>query len=112
NLQTRIAARQRVEKGDEPNVAVAPAAARVGPCRWLPPAPRTGWGGRGGVIVGPTCGQAAPHRQQRQAAVKRLNLRLFVYAQHQRSLGRVQIQPDDVSQLLLELELGIRCDAR
>jgi hypothetical protein len=41
-------------------------------------------------------------RQQRLAAIERLNLGLLVDAQHQRALRRVQVQADDVSHLLDE----------
>src|SRR5207244_11713369 len=37
---------------------------------------------------------------------RRLNLRLFVHAQHQRALRRVQIEPDDIGQLGVELRVA------
>ena len=58
------------------------------------------------AIMGHTDGQSGPHRERRLGAVKRLNLRLFVHAQHQRTLRRVQIEPDDVGQLGVELRVA------
>jgi hypothetical protein len=37
------------------------------------------------------------HRQQRLGAVERLDLRLFIDAQHQSAVGRVEIEPNDVA---------------
>src|SRR5690242_4383369 len=45
---------------------------------------------------------AQPQRQHRLSALQRLDLRLFVYAQHQRVIGWIQIQPHDVTHLLNE----------
>ena len=41
-----------------------------------------------------------PHRQQRLGAVERLDLRLFIDAQHQGTVGRVEVQPDNVADLV------------
>ena len=38
-----------------------------------------------------------PHRQQRVRAVERLDLRLLIDAQHQRMVGRVELEADDVA---------------
>ena len=46
-----------------------------------------------GGIMGHAGGQSKPHRQ---SAVKRLNQRLFVHAQHQRALGRIEIEPSNI----------------
>ena len=54
------------------------------------------------VVVGHRAGAAGLHRQARLGAVERLDLALLVDAQHQRLLGRVEVQPDDVGQLLGE----------
>ena len=45
-----------------------------------------------GVVVGLPLGDAASHRQDRLAALQRLALALFVYADDHRILGRVQVQ--------------------
>ena len=57
------------------------------------------------VVVGAPLGHAGHHRQHRRRAVQRLDLALLVHAQHQRLLGRVQIQPDDVADLVDELRI-------
>lgn len=49
------------------------------------------------VVVGAPFGLAGLHRQQRGGAVEGLNLGLFVNAQHHGVLGRIDIQPDDVT---------------
>jgi hypothetical protein len=54
------------------------------------------------VVVGASLRLAQAHRQQRLTAVEGLDLRLLVDTQHQRVLGRVQVQPDDVAHLLHE----------
>ena len=38
----------------------------------------------------------------RRRAIERLNLALLVHAQHDRALGRIQVEPDDVTDLLEE----------
>jgi hypothetical protein len=58
------------------------------------------------VIVGAPLGLAGAHRQQWLGAVERLDLALFVYAQHQRPVGRRQIELDDVAHLLDEQGIG------
>ena len=54
------------------------------------------------VVVRGAGGRAGQHQQDRLAAVERLDLALLVHAQHDGALGRVQIQPDDVPDLLDE----------
>jgi hypothetical protein len=41
----------------------------------------------------------------------RLTLRLFVHAQHQRTLGRIEIEPDDVAQLRVELRVAAELES-
>jgi hypothetical protein len=41
-----------------------------------------------------------PHRQQQLSAVERLDLRLFVDAQHQGAVGWVEIEPNNVAHLV------------
>jgi hypothetical protein len=50
-------------------------------------------------------GHAREHWQDRRSAVQRLDLGLLVDAQHDRALGWVQVQPDDVSDLGDELRV-------
>ena len=38
-----------------------------------------------------------PHRQQRLGAVERLDLRLFIDAEHQGAVGRIDVEPDNVA---------------
>jgi hypothetical protein len=45
-------------------------------------------------------------RQDRGAAVEGLDLGLLIDAEHDRGVGRVQIQPNDVSHLVDELRIG------
>lgn len=40
------------------------------------------------------------HQQARLGPVQRLNLTFFIHTQHQRVLGRIQIQTHDIGQLL------------
>src|SRR5437867_3091562 len=54
------------------------------------------------VVVGEGAGAPALHWQTRLRAVQRLNLAFLVAAEHQRMLRRVQVQPYDVQQLVLE----------
>jgi hypothetical protein len=49
---------------------------------------------------------ARPHRDHRLAAIERLDLRLFVDAQHHRVLGRRQIQPNHIAHLGDEVRIG------
>ena len=59
-------------------------------------------GARAHVVVGAFLGHAGHHRERRLAARQRLDLGLLVHAQHHRGLGRVQVEPDDVIDLLHE----------
>ncbi len=59
-----------------------------------------------GIVMGHAGGQSGPHRQRRLGAVKCLDLRLFVHAQHQRPFGRVQIEADDVGQFGVEFRVA------
>jgi len=56
--------------------------------------------------MGHADGQPGPHRQRRLDAAKRLNLRLFIHTQHQCAFRRVQIEPDDIGQLGVELRVA------
>src|SRR6476659_2252906 len=46
------------------------------------------------------------HRQQRLRAIESLYLALLIDADHQRLVGRIEIEPDDVAHLLDELWIG------
>src|SRR3984893_8266127 len=50
-------------------------------------------------VVGHRAAAAALHRQPRLGAVERLDLRLLIDRQHQRVLGRIDIEADDVLDL-------------
>ena len=54
------------------------------------------------VVVRVPLGLPRPQRQDRRAAIERLNLRLLIDAQDQGAVRRMQIQPDDVADLLDE----------
>ena len=58
------------------------------------------------VIVGAALSVAGLHRQRLLGPVQRLNLALFVDAEHDRLLGRVQIQADDIGDLRDQLGVG------
>ena len=57
------------------------------------------------VIVALSRGHARGQRQNRLSAVQRLYLALFINAQHNRSLGRIQIQTNYVSHLFNKLRV-------
>ena len=50
-------------------------------------------------------GSSRRQRQHRIVAIERLNRRLLVHAEHRRVRRRVQVQPDDVGSLLLEVRI-------
>ena len=58
------------------------------------------------VIVGTALNLTGPHGQQRSRPLKGLDLRLLVDAQHQGSVGRMEVEPDDVADLLDEQRVG------
>jgi len=58
------------------------------------------------IIVGDAFQISQSHGQYRLGAIQGLNLALFVGAQHQRVIGRVQVQADDVSHLLDKERIG------
>jgi len=53
-----------------------------------------------------SCRYARHQRQHRRRTVERLDLRLLIDAQHHRSLGRIEVQADDVTHLVDELRIG------
>ena len=57
------------------------------------------------VVVGHRPSPARLHRQARLGAVQRLDLGLLVEAEHHRPLWRIQVEPDDVDELLLEVRI-------
>ena len=54
------------------------------------------------VVVRGALGDPGQHRQDRRRAVEGLDLGLLVDAEHDRALGRVEIEPDDVVDLVDE----------
>ena len=58
------------------------------------------------VVVGSPLGGGGHHRQDRLEAVERLDLGLLVDAEHDGSLGRVQVETDDVADLLDKERVG------
>ena len=54
------------------------------------------------VVVGALLGHARHHRERRLGPGQGLDLGLLVHRQHDRALGRVQVEPDDVEDLLHE----------
>ena len=63
------------------------------------------------VVVGHGSAAALLHRQPGLGAVQRLNLALFVGAQHDGVFGRIQIQADDVLQFLGELGIAAELES-
>ena len=67
------------------------------------------------VVMGALLGHARHHRERRLGPGQRLDLRLLVHTEHDRGLGRVEIEADDVVDLLHEqrvvgeLEPVLRC---
>ncbi|SDZ20394.1 hypothetical protein SAMN05660209_05019 [Geodermatophilus africanus] len=47
-----------------------------------------------------------PDRQHRRGPLQGLQLRLFIHAEHHRLLRRMQVEPDDVTDLALQLRVG------
>ena len=58
------------------------------------------------VVVAASLDLTRPHRQQRLGAVERLDLRLFIDAQHQGAVGRIDIKPDNVAHLVDKQRVG------
>ena len=63
-------------------------------------------GAMANVVVSHSCWQTEPHGQGGLSAVARLDLGLFVHAEHQGMLRRVQITPHDVGHFGLKLRVG------
>ena len=58
------------------------------------------------VIMGTSLGLPRPHRQQRLGTIQRLDLRFLIDAEHQRTVRRVEIEANDVTDLLHEQRVG------
>ncbi len=58
------------------------------------------------VVVRAPLGAARADRQARLGALQRLDLALFINADHDRLLGRIQVQPDHVADLGFQLRVG------
>ena len=81
------------------------------PCRSGRPARQTGTTCRGAGNRGYVAHLTWAHGQQRTGAVQRLDLGLFVHAQHQRPARRTQIEPHDVAHLLDEERVRLQLEA-
>ena len=57
------------------------------------------------VVVGAARDLSGPQREHRMGPVERLDLRLLVDREHQRVVGRVEVEPDDVDDVLGELRI-------
>jgi hypothetical protein len=104
-FQLGIALGQRLQEDDE-LVPMAPVATPMNLAAGHLQRGKQAGGAMASVIMDHGGGQPRPHRQCRLGTVKRLNLRLFVHAQHQRALWRVQIESDDVGQFGVELRVA------
>ena len=59
-----------------------------------------------GVVMGPLFGLAECHRQQWLCPIQGLDLRLLVDRQHHGVHRRVEVEPDHIDHLLLEVRIG------
>jgi len=64
------------------------------------------------VVVRHRATAARLHRQARLASVESLNLALFIDAEHQRLVGRVQVKADDVDELFNKLRIATHLERR
>jgi hypothetical protein len=98
-LPTRIGLRDLLEECEELFVAV-PRVAGVGhfPGRDLQRGEQRG-GAVPNVVVGLLLRDPRPNGQDRRGPVQRLDLALLIDAQHDRRLGWVEVEPDDVADL-------------
>jgi hypothetical protein len=58
------------------------------------------------VVVGLLLRDPRPNGQDRRGPVQRLDLALLIDAQHDRRLGRVEVEPDDVADLGPQFRVG------
>jgi len=58
------------------------------------------------IVVGDALNISEPHRHEGLSSIERLNLALFVNTEHQRVIGRVEIEPHDIAHLLDEKRIG------
>lgn len=58
------------------------------------------------VVVAAPRDLTGPHRQEGLGPIERLDLGLLVDAQHQRPVGRTEIEPDDIAHLLDKQRVG------
>ena len=70
------------------------------------------------VVMAAPLDLTRPHRQQRLGAVERLDLGLFIHAEHQGAVGRVEVEPDNVADLstnsgsVESLKVSTRCGCK
>ena len=110
-LKSRITLGERFQEGDEFDVGVALEAPSMDLAAGHLQRGEQAGGAVARVVVSHTRGQSGPHRQRRLRAIKRLNLGLFIHAQHQGPLRWVQIEPDDIGQLAVELGVAAELEA-
>src|SRR5215467_9059297 len=101
-----VTARQRFQESNELNMGMAREAASMHLAAGDLQRCEQAGGAVAGVVVAHAGWQSRPHRQRRLGAVKRLNLRFFIHTQHQRSLGRVEIETHDIGQFAVELRVA------
>lgn len=58
------------------------------------------------VAVGGAFGQSGAHRQDRSGPVEGLDLTFLVHAEHDGVFGRVEVEPDDVADLGVQVGVG------
>ena len=58
------------------------------------------------IVVGVPLGLAGPHRQQRLGSIERLDLALFIDAEHHGAFGRREIQANNITYLLDKQRIG------
>jgi hypothetical protein len=62
------------------------------------------------VVVGLALRDTGHHRQNRGSPIQRLDLGLLIDTEHNRGVGRVEIQADNVADLVDELGIGLQLE--
>jgi hypothetical protein len=63
------------------------------------------------VVVAALFRHPGPRRQYRRGPLQRLGLGFLIHAQHDRLIGGIQVQPDDVADLSLQPRIGGELEA-
>jgi len=63
------------------------------------------------IVVRLTLHLPGPHREQRLGAIKRLNLRLLVYTEHESLIWRGEVEPDEIPDFFDERRIAGQLDA-